>query len=467
MWCAAWNPCSLQPRPILLRPELVQRIQPAGATRREERLKRVAITGLGCITPIGNSVAEFRASLFAGTSGIAPFDATAIPGATLPDPGLRFKTTAKVRDFDPVHNPAHQLSSSFLLTSELGAQFGIVAARQAAADSGLAQRYDPAEIAIVTGCSCGGRGADEDANRNLYQRNARVPPTAILRTMASSGTSNIAIDLGITGQVFNIGTACASGTHAIGLAFHMVRSGMAPAALAGGYEAALTFGFLRAWDSMRVVSQTSCRPFSADRDGMTLGEGAAILALEPLEAALARGAHIYAEIAGFGMSADAFHITQPRAEGAALAMRRALDDVTATLGSCDAGSQGWADDVGYINAHGTGTQTNDAVEAAAIHLVFGDAAPRIPVGATKSLTGHSIGAAGAIEALATVLALEAGSLPHTAGVAQADPALNLDLLLGEPRQLASGKNLALSNSLAFGGLNAVLAFRRYPAAALP
>ena len=195
----------------------------------------------------------------------------------------------------------------------------------------------------------------------------------------------------------------------------MVRAGMAPAAIAGGYEAPLTYGFLRAWDSMRVVSPTSCRPFSADRDGMTLGEGAAMLILEPLDAALARGARIYAEIVGFGMSADAHHVTQPRAEGAALAMRRALEDIAATLGA-PYSTLDWASRVGYINAHGTGTQTNDAVEAAAIHQVFGEVAAHIPVGATKSLTGHSIGAAGAIEALATVLALDAASLPHTAGV---------------------------------------------------
>jgi len=423
-------------------------------------MKRVVVTGLGCVTPIGNSVETFRESLYAGRSGIATFDLSAMPGALSPDPSIRFKTSAKVKDFLPRENPEHQLSSSFILTSEIGAQFGIIAARQAVAHSGLLQHHDPASVAIVTGCSCGGRGADEDANRNLYLRNARVPPTAIIRTMASSGTSNIAIENGITGPTLNIATACASGTHAIGLAFQMVRAGIVPAAITGGYEGALTYGFLRAWDSMRVVSPTSCRPFSIDRDGMTLGEGAAMLTIEPLESAQARGARIYAEIVGFGMSADAHHVTQPRAEGAALAMRRALEDVTTTLGAPGLASETWASRVGYINAHGTGTSTNDAVEAAAIHQAFGDLAPHIPVGGTKSLTGHSIGAAGAIEALATVLALDAARLPHTAGVIEIDPALNLDILIREPRPLAADKDLALSNSLAFGGLNAVLAFRR-------
>jgi 3-oxoacyl-[acyl-carrier-protein] synthase II/nodulation protein E len=255
--------------------------------------------------------------------------------------------------------------------------------------------------------------------------------------------------------VLNVATACASGTHAIGLAFQMVRAGMAPAAIAGGYEAPLTFGFLRAWDSMRVVSPTACRPFAADRDGMTLGEGAAMLVLEPMDAAVARGARIYAEVVGFGMSADAHHITQPRAEGAALAMTRALEDA-AVSGVDDAASRG-----GYINAHGTGTPTNDAVEAAAIGMAFGRSAGQLPVSGTKSLTGHSIGATGAMEAMATAMALDEGRLPHTAGVSEVDGTLGLDVIVGAPRAIQPHKDVALSNSLAFGGLNAVIALRRF------
>jgi nodulation protein E len=418
-------------------------------------VKRVVVTGLGCITPIGNTVESFRDSLFAGRTGIAPF-AAGFPGALSPDPGLRFTTTAAVKDFEPTGH----FTSGVLAATETGAQFGIVAARQAAAESGLLQHHDPGGIAILTGCACGGRAADEEASRQLYTRNARVPPMTIVRTMSSSGASGIAIDLGIGGPVLNVATACASGTHAIGLAFHMVRAGMAPAAITGGYEAPLTFGFLRAWDSMRVVSPTACRPFAPDRDGMTLGEGAAMLAIEPLVSALARGARIYAEIVGFGMSADAHHITQPRPEGAAEAIRRALADAALS------GVPQPAERIAYINAHGTGTFTNDAVEAAAIHQALGEPAARIPVSATKSLTGHSIGATGAIEAMATLLALEGRSLPFTAGVTEVDPALRLDIILNEPRSLASRNSatnldIALSNSLAFGGLNAVLAFRRY------
>jgi 3-oxoacyl-[acyl-carrier-protein] synthase II/nodulation protein E len=223
---------------------------------------------------------------------------------------------------------------------------------------------------------------------------------------------------------------------------------MVEAAIAGGHEAPLTFGFLRAWDSMRVVSPTGCRPFSADRDGMTIGEGAAMLTLETLEAAQARGATIYAEIVGFGMSADAGHITQPQPEGAARAMRQALADAGAGL-----------DEVGYISAHGTGTLANDVTEAAAIREVFGELAAGIAVSSTKSLHGHSIGASGALEALATVLGLQEGLLPANYGVTEVDPAVALDVILGEARR--ARPKLALSNSLAFGGLNAVLALRPF------
>ena len=410
---------------------------------------RVAVTGLGCITPIGNTVEAFRDAMYAGRSGISVFP-TDMPGSRPGDRGLRFKTTAKVKGFDGTQH----LSPSVLMVADRSAQFGIVAAQQAVADSGVLLRHNPASVAVVTGCSCGGRAADEDANRELYTRNARVPPTVILRTMASSGASHISAQHGITGPVLNLATACASGTHAIGMAFQMVRSGMASAAIAGGHEAPLTFGFLRAWDSMRVVSPTSCRPFSADRDGMTLGEGAAMLVLEPLDDALARGAHVYAEIVGFGMSADAHHITQPQAAGAALAIGRALEDAKR------AGIDEPTSRVAYINAHGTGTLANDATEAEAIRTAFGSAVEGAPVGATKSLTGHGIGAAGAMEALATVLALHEGRLPYTAGVTKVDPALKLDILMNEPREIDPDRDLALSNSLAFGGLNAVLAFRR-------
>jgi nodulation protein E len=405
-----------------------------------EAVNRVVVTGLGCITPIGNTVSDFHTALLSGATGIAPFPP--FPEAPGETQGLRFTQSARVKDFDA----RQHLDSGIVVSTDRTTHFAIVAARQAALESQITTHHAPEKIAIIVGCACGGRQAEETETIKLYARDARVHPLTVIRTMASAGASNISIDQKITGPTLNISTACSSATHAIGLAFHMIRSGMVSAAIAGGHEAPLTFGFLRAWDSMRVVSPTQCRPFSADRDGMTIGEGAAMLTLETLESARARNATIYAEIVGFGFSADASHITQPHAEGAASAMRQALADAGAT-----------PEEVGYISAHGTGTQANDATEAAAIHQVFGPRASHIPVSSTKSLHGHSIGASGALEALATILALHESLLPANTGVTQIDPTLDLDIILESPRK--ASPQLALSNSLAFGGLNAVLAFR--------
>jgi 3-oxoacyl-[acyl-carrier-protein] synthase II/nodulation protein E len=405
-------------------------------------VNRVVITGLGCVTPIGSTVSAFRESLFAGKTGISPI--VNVPDTPDGDPGVRYKQAAQIFDFDP----SQHLDSGIISATNRNTHFGIVAARQAAEQAELLKHHAPGDIAIIMGCACGGRSSEEHEVKGLYTRNARAHPLTIVRTMSSAGASNISIDLRITGPTLDISTACASSTHAIGLAFHMVRSGMATAALCGGHEAPLSWGFYRAWDSMRVVSPTQCRPYAADRDGMTLGEGAAMLVLETLESAQARNATILGEIVGFGMSADANHITQPQAEGAAAAMRKALADANTS-----------PDEVGYINAHGTGTQANDATEAAAIHQVFGARASQVPLSSTKSLHGHAIGASGALEALATVLALQEGRLPHTAGVTNPDTSLNIDIIVDEPR--ATGPTVALSNSLAFGGLNAVIALRTW------
>ena len=413
-------------------------------------MNRVVVTGLGCVTPIGSTISEFQDSLFSGRSGISAFE----PYAEAPGPsqGLRFTRSGGIPSFDV----SKHLPSGVAGATNRTAHFAIVAARQAAKQAALLEHHAPEDIAIILGCSTGGRSSEEEETAKLYTRDARVHPLTVTRTMASAGASHVSIDLGITGPVLNISTACASSTHAIGLAFQMVRGGIISAAVAGGHEAPLTFGFLRAWDSMRVVSPTQCRPFSADRDGMTLGEGAAMLVLESLDSALARNATIYAEVVGFGMSADAHHITQPAPEGAAAAIRKALADAALTLGTS---AEALVPEVGYINAHGTGTQANDSIEAAAIHQVFNSRASEIPVSSTKALHGHSIGATGGIEALATVLSLHHGQLPATAGVTTVDPKVNLNVITGGA--ISATPSLALSNSLAFGGLNAVLALRRY------
>jgi nodulation protein E len=255
------------------------------------------------------------------------------------------------------------------------------------------------------------------------------------------------MEFGITGPSFTISTACSSASHAMGQALQMVRSGAVDMAITGGSEAPFSFGILKAWEAMRVVSPDTCRPFSKDRTGMVLGEGGAMFVLEPLEAALARGARVHAEISGVGMSSDACHITQPSAEGAARAMRWALED-----------SHLAPEQIGYINAHGTATQANDPTETRAIRMVFGEHANRLAVSSTKSMHGHALGAAGAIEALATVLALRDGILPPTANYSAPDPACDLDVVPNVARR--ADVECALSNSFAFGGLNAVLAFRK-------
>jgi len=398
---------------------------------------RVVITGLGCVTALGNNVAAFSENLFAGRSGIGDMTESHL--------GLHFTRAAVVRGF----RPEDALLASQRQLADRSAAFAIAAARQAVTQSGLIAAYPVESLAVLFGCSAGGRLSEEHEAAKLYTRNARVHPLTVPRTMANAGTSLVAMEHGITGPSLTLSTACASSTHAVGLAFQMIRSGSIRAALAGGHEAPLGFAFLRAWDSLKVVSPTACRPFASDRDGMTLGEGAAIFAIETLESAQARGAEILAEIAGFGMSSDAHHITQPDPAGPAAAMLRALDDAHATPA-----------DVGYINAHGTATDTNDRVEAEAIHRVFGERVRTLPISSTKGLHGHAIGASGAIELLATVLALREKRLPANAcenGPIEVDPALNLRhiLLSNEP----ATPQLALSNSFAFGGMNAVLALR--------
>jgi nodulation protein E len=400
---------------------------------------RVVITGIGVISAIGLTRDAFWRSLVDGRCGIRTVNS--------PDfEQLRFKHAADVEGFVPEDH----LSAKELTLMDRFAQFAVVAAKEAMAHSGLeltpAMREDGA---IITGSCIGGRSAEEVGYRELYihGRN-RVHPLTIPLGMSNAGTSHISMQLGIQGPSYTISTACASSGHAIGQAFHMVRSGTAPVAIAGGCEAPLYFGNLKAWEAMRVISKDTCRPFSADRTGLVLGEGAAMLVLEPLEAALARGARPIAEIVGFGMSADACHITQPSAEGPARAMRMALRDAGLA-----------PEQIGYINAHGTATEVNDRTETAAIRLVFGAHADKLAVSSTKSMHAHTLGAAGAIEAAASALTLNCGIIPPTVNYSKPDPVCDLDFVPNAARE--QQVEACLSNSFAFGGLNAVLALRTY------
>ncbi|MEZ5400939.1 MAG: beta-ketoacyl-[acyl-carrier-protein] synthase family protein [Bryobacteraceae bacterium] len=401
--------------------------------------RRVAITGIGVVSAIGHTRELFWNSIRNGVCGIRPL--TGIDASQ-----FRFANAAQASCYDP----AAHFDPKTLDLYDRFAQFAMLAAREALAHAGLPEipHAIRQRTAIVTGTSIGGQNSQDTGFVDIYRLGRpRSHPMTIPRVMPNAGASALAVDLGVTGPVFTTSTACASSNHAMAQALWMVRSGMVEMAVAGGSEAPFSFGFLKAWESMRVVSPDTCRPFSADRKGLVLGEGGAIFILEPWEAAVARGARILAEFTGAGMSADAHHVTQPSVEGPSLAIRNALGD---------AGLK--AEQIGYINAHGTGTQTNDATETRAIRHVFDRYADRLPVSSTKSMHGHALGAAGAIEAAATVLALREGLLPPTVNYTTPDPDCDLDVVPNQARP-ASVEH-ALSNAFAFGGLNAVLAFSR-------
>jgi nodulation protein E len=279
------------------------------------------------------------------------------------------------------------------------------------------------------------------------QSSDKVHPLSIPRWMVNAAASQVSIDLGLRGPTWTVATACASGAHAIGQAFHMVRSGQAPIAIAGGTDASLTVGTVKAWEALRALSADTCRPFSRNRSGLVLGEGAAMFVLEPRDRALARGARVYAEVLGFGMSADAVDITAADADGAARAMGAALRDARAN-----------PEDVDYVNAHGTGTILNDRTESEALKKVFASNAARLPVSSSKAVLGHGMGAAGALELAATALALQTQTIPPTANFEEPDPTCDLDCV---PNVARSARiRVAMSNSFAFGGLNAVLLLGR-------
>ncbi len=401
--------------------------------------RRVAVSGLGMISALGRDRQEGWRSAVAGRSGIRPIRSLELDG-------LKFKNGAEVAGFEPEeHFEAKRLG---LL--DRFAQLLLVATREAVADAGVAGDQRLAErTAVVTGSSLGGQTTQDQLYLELYgEGRKRIHPLTIPRIMANAGAGQVSMELGVTGPAFTLSTACSSSAHALGLAFWLVRQGVVDLAIAGGSEAPFCWGNLKAWEGLRAVSPTTCRPFSKDRQGMILGEGAAAMVLEPLEAAVERGAKVHAEMVGCGMSSDAHHITQPLAEGAARALSAALAD-----GGLDPG------EVGYVNAHGTGTLANDPTETEALRRVFGAHAEGLAVSSTKSLHGHTLGAAGALEAVLTALALSEGVLPPTANFTEPDPECDLDVVPNRSRRAEI--DAALSSSFAFGGLNVVLAFRRW------
>lgn len=402
--------------------------------------KRVAVTGLGAVTALGRDVPSLWRALVDGECGIRPI-------ANIPTDRLTAHTAAEVRGFNPdAHFDARKLPML-----DRTSQFALVAAREAigqAAPDGIARLgVDAHKAGVIFGSGLGLHTLDSSYHTLYAEGSNRLHPFTVPRVMPNAPTSHISIDFGLHGPSFATASACASSTHAIGIAFHMIRAGMLELAVTGGSDASLTVGHVRAWDALRVLSPDSCRPFSKDRNGLVLGEGAAVLVLEEWDRARARGAMIHAEIVGFGMGADAGDITAPDEAGAAQAISAALSDASLR-----------ASDVQYVNAHGTGTRLNDRSETAALKRVFGDHAKQLAVSSTKSMLGHCLNAGGALEALATVLSVSEGVVPPTIGYRVPDPECDLDYVPNTSRRIAI--DAALSNSFAFGGLNAVLAFRK-------
>ena len=394
-------------------------------------MRRVAVTGLGVIAPGGSSIEPFWDALVAGRAVSA--EATALPGS-----GSRVAeiTDNAFRDDLPVKAAA----------LDRNAQLAVHAAGEALAMAGIsAETADPQRIAIVIGNGGAGLTTLDEQFKRLYgDQQTRLHPLAVSKSMSSSAASWVSIAYGLRGPTFVIASACASGSHAIGIAADLVRGGIADVAAAGGAEAPLGAGTIRAWQSMRILAPDLCRPFAKSRGGLLLGEGAGMLVIEAEDHAKARGARKLAEVAGFSSSADARDMFDPNEDGMAFVMIDAL----ARAGLSPA-------DIGYINAHGTGTLANDAVETRAVKRVFGkESAP--PLSSTKSVTGHGLGAAGGIEAVATVLAMTQGFLPPTANYDEADPECDLDYVPNVARE--SQLRAAVSNSFAFGGLNASLVF---------
>lgn len=402
---------------------------------------RVAVTGLGVVTPLGNSIEELFASLRAGKSGIrtlpAPCSGTSGSsiGATVETPICERILETRLRMLDRV---------SYL---------ALVAAAQAVEDSGIDFNQENRErCGVSVGTGMGGAATTDEGYRTLYaERSDRIKPFTVIAAMTNAAAAWIGLEYAVVGPNLTYSTACSSSAVSIGEAAEKIRAGRADVMIAGGAEAPLTPGVLRAWDAMRTLARcdkenpgASCRPFSLTRSGLVLAEGAAFLVLESWDHAVRRGAKMHAVIRGYGLTTDSEHITRPTVLGQGTAMRAALNSAALASGEID-----------YINAHGTATLQNDTVETSAIKDVFGSRAYQIPVSSTKSMHGHLLGAAGALELVICIGCLEGGWIPPTMHLDQPDPACDLDYVAGAARENTSVR-IALSNSFAFGGTNAVL-----------
>ena len=408
-------------------------------------MRRVVITGLGVFASTGKDVESFFKNTCEGRSGIRrieQFDPSA----------LSVQIAAEIPGYQPLdYFPAKRLD---LL--DRFSQFALLAAQQAMQSSGIQiSEAERERFGAVIGSGMGGAQGLDFGYLSLYAKGAtRLHPFTIPKIMHNAPVSQVCMEHQAQGPSFAVSTACSSSGHAIGEAFHQIKFDLADVMLAGGTDAPITYGMMRSWESVRVLApgegdpSRACRPFSADREGLVMGEGAGALLLEELEHAKRRGATIYAEISGFGNSSDAGHITQPTVEGPARAIRGAMREAGVN-----------PEEVDYVNAHGTGTRLNDATETTVLKAVFGDHARSLAISSTKSMHGHVMGGTGAVEMVATILAIDRGVIPPTANYTTPDPECDLDYVPNVARQ--APVRVAISNSFAFGGLNAVLLVRRF------
>ena len=400
-------------------------------------MKRVVITGAGTINPLGIDVPTTMDAMQNARCGIGPLNIRDVER-------LQIQIGGQVTDYDEtLHFNRQQISLYDRFT-----QFTLLAARQAMEQSGLSLSGALADRAgVILGTSGGGLNTQDENYRAVYEEGKnRVHPFIVPKLMNNAAASHVSMEWNLRGPSFTVATACASSNHAMGQAFHMVRSGMSTVMLTGGSESMLCFGGIKAWEGLRVMSKDGCRPFCATRNGMVQGEGAGIYVFEEYEHAKARGADILCEVIGAAMSSDASDIVMPSKQGAARAISGALRD-----------GQIAKDAVGYVNAHGTGTAANDKTECAAVADVFGAHADKLMMSSTKSMHGHLIGGTGAVEMLACIMAVRDGIIAPTIGYVEADPECALDVVPNQAREHVV--DVAISNAFAFGGLNAVIALK--------
>ncbi len=407
--------------------------------------RRVVVTGMGVITPIGLTVPDFWESMQAGKCGVSE-----LGGFPLED--LKILIAAQIKNFDPKQRLKHFKRDKLVMHADRYSWFAAAAADEAVKQSGIEFPIEnPYRAACIVGSGAGGLVTIENSYRSLFLEGKRAThPLTLLRFIGSSASAHVGIEFGIKGPTFATCSACSTATHAIGLARDYIMNDVVDVAIAGASESVITYGTMKAWQALHVLSPEGCFPFAKKRNGTVLGEGAGILVMESLEHAQARGATILAEIVGYGMSSDAKDMVNPDTEGPNEAMRAALRDAKLS-----------PSDIQYVNAHGTATTINDANETRAIKAVFGNHASNLAISSTKSMTGHPLGAGGSIEAVACIKAMTENFVPPTIGLDEADPECDLDYVPNVGRKL--DVTYAMSNSFAFGGLNAVLVFGPPPA----